>query len=436
MKTNITYSLLAVFALAWLAFPSTTRAVSPPPDGDYPGQNTAEGGNALFGLTTGGMNTAIGDAALIENTSGSLNTAVGANALGSNTTADENTAAGADALESNTTGTQNTAIGSQALVNNTTGNQNTATGSQALSGGGSLGVSRMTGSNNTANGFEALFRNTTGANNTAIGAFALQSSATAGFNTATGVDALFSNTTGSNNTANGGSALQSNTTASNNIADGTFALFENTTGPKNTAVGVAALENNTKGGSNVAVGYLAGQNLTIGTNNIDIGANVTGVAGEANTIRIGKQGTQKSTLIAGIFGTAVTGSTVVVNSTGKLGVATSSARFKEGIKPMDKASEAILALKPVSFRYKEEVDPDKTPQFGLVAEEVEKVDPKLVIHDEQGKPFTVRYEAVNAMLLNEFLKEYRAIQDLKEIVSQQQKEIEALAATIREASSK
>ena len=156
---------------------------------------------------------------------------------------------------------------------------------------------------------------------------------TAGNNTATGVDALFSNTIGSNNTANGGAALQNNTTASNNTADGTFALFENTTGAKNTAAGVDALENNTKGGSNVAVGYLAGQNLTTGNNNIDIGANVTGTAGEANTIRIGKQGTQKSTLVAGIFGTAVTGSTVVINSTGKLGVATSSARFKEAIKP-------------------------------------------------------------------------------------------------------
>ena len=240
------------------------------------------------------------------------------------------------------------------------------------------------------------------------------------------MDALFSNTIGSNNTANGGAALQSNTTASNNTADGTFALFENTTGAKNTAAGVDALENNTKGGSNVAVGYLAGQNLTTGSNNIDIGANVTGTAGEANTIRVGKQGTQKATFIAGIAGTAVTGSTVIVNSTGKLGVASSSARFKDQIKPMDKASNAILALKPITFRYKEEVDPDRAPQFGLVAEEVEKVDPELVVHDEEGKPFTVRYEAVNAMLLNEFLKEHRRVDELQAAGIAERKEIAEL----------
>ena len=174
-----------------------------------------------------------------------------------------------------------------------------------------------------------------------------------------------------------------------------------------------------------------------------------GVAKEANTIRIGKQGTQKTTFVAGIFGTAVTGSTVVVNSTGKLGVATSSARFKEAIKPMDKASEAVLALKPVTFRYKQELDPDRIPQFGLVAEEVEKVNPDLVVHDDNGKPFTVRYEAVNAMLLNEFLKEHRKVQEqeariaeLKSIAAkqeminaQQQRETKALAATLREQAS-
>src|SRR5262249_39436566 len=153
---------------------------------------------------------------------------------------------------------------------------------------------------------------------------------------------------------------------------------------------------NTGGNNNIGLGSNAGANLTTGSNNIDIGANVTGSAGEANTIRIGKQGTQKATFIAGIFGVPLTGSTVVVNWSGKVGVGTSSARFKEAIKPMDKASETVLALKPVTFRYKEGVDPDATPQFGL-AEEVEKVDPQLVVHDEEGKPFTVRYDAVNAM---------------------------------------
>jgi hypothetical protein len=270
-----------------------------------------------------------------------------------------------------------------------------------------------------------------------------------GNNTATGVDALFENTTGTNNTANGGGALSNNTTASDNTADGTFTLFENTTGAKNTAAGFDALENNNTGNNNVGVGYLAGVNLTTGSNNIDIGANVTGSAGEANTIRIGKQGTQKSTLIAGIFGSAVTGSTVVVNSTGKLGVATSSARFKEQIKPMDKASEAILALRPVTFRYKKDLDPDGIPQFGLVAEQVEEVNPDLVVRGEDGKPYTVRYDAVNAMLLNEFLKEHRTVQEQQSTINelkatvaqqqdafaskiaQQQKQIEALTAGLQ-----
>jgi len=156
-----------------------------------------------------------------------------------------------------------------------------------------------------------------------------------------------------------------------------------------------------------------------------------GNAADANTTRIGKQGTQKNTFIAGIFGTAVTGSTVVVNSTGKLGVATSSERFKEAIRPMDKSSEAIINLKPVTFRYKEELDPDKIPQFGLVAEEVEKVNPDLVVRGEDGKVMSVRYEAVNAMLLNEFLKEHRKVQQLEANALEQQKQIEALTAGLQ-----
>src|SRR5207248_3378672 len=197
----------------------------------------------------------------------------------------------------------------------------------------------------------------------------------------------------------------------------------------------------------------AGANLTSGSNNIDISN--SGVAGEAAKIRIGKQGTQNGTFIAGIFGVPVTGSTVVVNSTGKLGVATSSARFKEAIKPMYKASEAILALKPVTFRYKHELDPENIPQFGLIAEQVEKVNPDLVVRDEDGKVNTVRYDAVNAMLLNEFLKEHRKVEEQdreiqeqaatttklestvatqSELIAQQQKQIEALTATVRKVS--
>ncbi len=254
------------------------------------------------------------------------------------------------------------------------------------------------------------------------------------------MQALFSNTTGFSNTANGFNALANNTTGAQNAANGASALVSNTTGINNTAEGVSALNNNTTGNSNIALGYRAGVNLTTGSNNIDIGH--VGVAGESKHIRIGKTGTQNATFIAGISGVAVTGSQVVVNSNGKLGVAASSARFKDKIKPMDKASEAILALKPVTFRYKHDLDPEGIPQFGLVAEQVEKVNPDLVARDEEGKPYTVRYEAVNAMLLNEFLKEHHkgqeqdaTIAQLKSAVTQQQNEIKALTASLKEQAS-
>src|SRR4030095_10706884 len=136
-----------------------------------------------------------------------------------------------------------------------------------------------------------------------------------------------------------------------------------------------------------------------------------GRAHESNTIRIGRTADQTATFIAGISGATVpAGVAVIVGADGHLGTTTSSARFKEAIKPMDKASEAILALEPVTFRYKHDLDPDGIPQFGLVAEQVEKVNPDLVARDDQGKPCTVRYEAVNAMLLNEFLKEHRKVE--------------------------
>ena len=163
------------------------------------------------------------------------------------------------------------------------------------------------------------------------------------------------------------------------------------------------------------MGFLAGLNLTTGSFNIDIG-NV-GVACDANKIRIGKVGTQNGTFVAGIDGVGVTGTAVVVGSTGQLGVAPSSQRFKAEIKPMGKTSEGILALKPVTFRYKKDIDPDSIPQFGLVAEEVEKVNPALITRDADGKPYTVRYEAVYAMLLNEFLKQHRKVEEQQATVA-------------------
>ena len=310
-----------------------------------------------------------------------------------------NTFLGEDALSSND-GFDNTAIGSFALRFNINGTENTAIGQVALG------------------------RNTDGNSNTAIGSFAL---------------AL--NTTGIQNTATGAAAIELNTTGNNNTANGYFALWQNTTGHDNTAEGLLALANNTTGSSNIALGSNAGSTLTTGSNNIYIG-NAGISSGEAAKIRIGTTGIQKATFIAGISGVTVpAGIGVIVGTDGKLGTVVSSERFKDSVKPMDKASEAILALKPVTFRYKHELDPEGIPQFGLVAEQVEKVNPDLVARDADGKAYTVRYEAVNAMLLNEFLKEHRkgreqdaTISQLKTELAQQQKEIKALSAQIQKVS--
>jgi hypothetical protein len=290
-------------------------------------------------------------------------------------------------------------------------------------------------------GDDALMNNA-GSVNTAIGSIALSMNTTGSRNTATGWQALYFNTTGSFNTANGGAAVASNTTGSNNTGIGTSALLNNTTGNSNTAVGNSALFSNTIGSGNIALGDAAGTKNITGSNNIYIGN--PGTHTDSSRIRIGTQGTQTKTFIAGISGATVPdGVGVVVGSNGQLGTIVSSARFKDAIQPMNKASEAILALKPVTFRYKDELDPDGIPQFGLVAEEVEKVNPDLVARDEQGKPYSVRYEAVNAMLLNEFLKEHRKVEQLKSAMAKQeataahqQEQIAALSAAIQKVSAK
>jgi trimeric autotransporter adhesin len=415
-----------LLAFGFLALPERAQAVVPPPDGGYPGGNTAEGEDALFSLTTGNSNTGLGFHALFNNTIGNNNTATGHDALENNITGSLNTATGRSALALNTTGHDNTATGVAALFANTAGFDNTATGSDALE-------NNTTGSRNTATGRFALFFNTTGSENAATGFDALFSNTTGSDNTATGSEALASNATGSQNTATGFGALFSNTTGSLNTATGSSALASNTAGSLNTASGFQALGNNTSGSFNIALGLNAGVNLTTGDNNIDIGN--AGVAGEANTIRIGTGGIQTATYIAGIRGTPIGGGVAVrVNANGQLGTVGSSARFKQNIKPMDKASEAIHALKPVTFHYKKELDPEVSPQFGLVAEDVEKVNPDLVARDAKGELYAVRYEAVNAMLLNEFLKEHRTVQELKAIVAEQQKQIEGLTAGLQKVS--
>jgi endosialidase-like protein len=327
----------------------------------------------------------------------------------------------------------NTAEGDQALNSLTTGFDNTANGNQAL-------FSNTSGSDNTANGSAALFENTSGSNNTANGVGALFGNKTGSLNTANGFDALAINANGGSNTANGFEALFENTSGSNNTANGVSALSNNKTGSLNTANGASALLNNTTGKHNIALGDSAGANLTTGDNNIDIGN--AGVLAEANTIRVGTVGTHTDTFIAGIYKeTVAKGLDVVVDSNGHLGTKGSSERFKDAIKPMAKASEAILALKPVTFRYKHELDPEGIPQFGLVAEEVAKVNPDLVVPDANGKVYTVRYDAVNAMLLNEFLKEHRKVaeQDRKlneqgATIAKQQKQIEALTTGLQKVS--
>ena len=243
------------------------------------------------------------------------------------------------------------------------------------------------GSSNTANGFQALFSNTTGDRNTA-----------------TGWQVLANNTGANNNTAHGFEALH-NSNSGNNTGIGFDALEANTTGNSNTAVGANALRNAT-GSDNIALGEGAGGAVLAGNNNIEIGNG--GANADDNTIRIGLEGTQTQTFIAGILGNGPFGCDVTIDPvTGQLGVSAciSSERFKKDIDSMNKASEAIFSLKPVTFHYKN--DKTNIPQFGLIAEEVAKVNPALIAVDKEGKPYSVRYSAVNAMLLNEFLKEHR-----------------------------
>jgi len=314
------------------------------------------------------------------------------------------TAAGDHALQALTLGLGNTAIGTFSLFSVTTGNFNTAVGA------GSLDLN--TADSNTATGAAALLFNTTGTQNTANGTAALEFNNIGTENTANGAFALFSNTEGALNTASGAAALSSNTTGSNNTAYGEEALL-NSNNDHNTAVGSSALRSTT-GRVNTALGSFAGINVTTADNVICIGTNGENVS--------------NSCFIGNIFGetTVNAGTPVMIDSAGQLGTTSSSRRFKKEIQPMDKASESLLALKPVTFHYKSDIT--STPQFGLIAEEVADINPDLVVRDEKGEIYTVRYDAVNAMLLNEFLKEHSTVQELKT-------EIAALTTTVKEQAS-
>jgi hypothetical protein len=322
------------------------------------------------------------------------------------------TAEGCHALNSLTTGTGNTGLGWRSLFLDTIGNFNTGVGA------GTLVLN--TADSNTAVGAAALLLNTSGNQNVAVGTDALVYNDNGPLNTAVGYQALFHNVSGLENTAMGNQALLDNIGGNFNVAVGGAALLNNTAGNDNTACGGGAL-NDTTGNDNTALGFQAGILATTGSNNVYIGSGMSGVAGESNAC-----------YIASIFGqTSANGMPVFINSNNKLGTATSSKRFKDQIKPMDKASETIFALKPVTFRYKKNLDPEGAPQFGLVAEEVQNVNPALVVRDKEGKPYSVRYDQVNAMLLNEFLKEHRTVQQQGATITELKKEIENLASTVK-----
>lgn len=340
-----------------------------------------------------------------NNTDGNFNTANGAFALNFNSTGERNTAVGDSALNQNTEGNRNTATGNAALVVNTIGNANTAIGAAALFFNNA--------SDNTAVGADALLANTTGDRNTASGVEALMSSTIGSANTAMGYQTLSSNTTGNLNTAIGHHALMSNTTEGGNTAVGGDSLTNYTGGGGgNTAIGDQALFASNTGSLNTALGFAAGANVTTASNTICINAEGENVS--------------DSCYVGNIFGaTSPGGIGVFVNANGKLGTVVSSRRFKHDIKPMEQSSEVIYRLNPVSFRYNAEIEPTRPLTFGLIAEDVEQVDPNLVARDKDGSPFSVRYDQVNAMLLNEFLKEHRT-------VKAQQKEIESLKQELKE----
>jgi hypothetical protein len=275
---------------------------------------------------------------------------------------------------------------------------------------------------NTAEGQNALLSLSTGTYNTGVGLFSLLSNTEGNFNTAIGAGTLLTNTA-DENTATGAGALLSNTTGANNTANGAFALFSNTTGFNNNAVGNSALEDNSTGSNNTALGDRAGGSVTTANDVICIGAGVFG------------ENVDNSCFIGNIWNQSGGSQAVYVNSEGKLGAQVSSRRFKDEIKPIKQASEVIFGLRPVSFRYKPEIEPTRPLGFGLIAEEVEKISPDLVTRSADGKAYTVRYDAVNAMLLNEFLKEHRKNEEQEATIARQQKQIEALTAGLQKVSS-
>jgi Chaperone of endosialidase len=410
LKTlTIILSVLGCFALLPQMQAVPEALPSPTPDGCYPGFTTAEGCNALANLTTGAGNTGVGWYALFFAGASNFNTGLGAGALVLNT-GDSNTAVGAAALLLNTTGFNNTAVGTDALVHNDDG------------------------FNNTAVGLNALFTNTSGNFNTAVGGGCMNGNDDGVGNTGVGILAVSANVHGAFNTGLGFGAVQNNAN-SNNTGVGAGAISQDTIGSDNTAVGFQALHDDIIGGSNTAVGSGALQHALTGFNTaLGVGAGL-GVVNAHDVISIGIVGADVSdSCFIGNIRDVTTdlndAVAVLIDSAGQLGTINSSRRFKTDIKPMDKASESVLALKPVSFRYN--VHRGGPTQFGLIAEDVAEVNRDLVIYDSDGKPQTVRYEAVNAMLLNEFLKEHKKVEEQQANITELKSTVGVLTAQLKE----
>jgi Chaperone of endosialidase len=463
MKTQ---KLASAIALSGLSATSLYAAQPPNPssvlsDGFY---NTAMGPLALSHVTpvppggrcvpfafnpvqnppmAGCANTASGFAALAQNTTGFSNTAIGAGVLYADTSGTYNTAIGTLAMFHNTTGFANSAMGNLTLFSNTNGQYNMATGNYAL-------FSNTTGSGNAASGVSALYFNSIGSNNTGTGTNALTDNFNGNANTANGAYALNANNNGSYNVAVGAYALANNystaigqggTSSSYNVAVGYLALFNNLSAlasAYNTAVGYYSLRNNAginntavgsgalpgpstasstflTGSGNTALGTNAGTGLVTGSFNTYVGYGETAVTSADNYVTqigvfaqpAGGPAYTPKTFIAGISNSVITGAAVVVNANGQLGVLASSERYKTDIASLGTSSERLAKLRPVSFHLKSE--PNGTVQYGLIAEEVDKVYPELVIRDKEGKIQGVRYDELAPMLLNEMQKQQSTI---------------------------
>lgn len=378
-----------------------------------PAYNIAVGPYALYSDSTGIKNVAIGYSALSSNTSGSNNFAVGLNALTSNTTGSLQVAVGSAALAGNS-GADNTAIGFGAIGGIGNGTQNVGIGQSAMAkstssnGAVAIGATALYActdgcSYSTAIGFSAL-NASNAVRNVAIGAYALGSLTSGIDNVVVGTESALQLTGGIDNVVLGIGSLTNDLTGDYNVAIGDLVLVS-ATGNDNTSVGHGSGVAITTGTNNTLFGFQAGNNVTTGSNNIEIGT--AGTAADNNTIQIGVQGTQTQTTVAGIYGTIVTGSAVYVTSTGQLGMLGSSERFKTDIAPMPALSAKLSQLRPVIFHYK--TDPKRIQQYGLIAEEVDKVYPELVIRDDHGKIQGVRYEELAPMLLNEIQKQHQII---------------------------